>query len=83
MTENSISVNKEKDGNMNRKNGISHVLMRNKSINNEDVKKILETKKLLESRSRKFLKVSHKNFLMNILKNRSLFNSLTEVMGGE
>ena len=79
MPENSI-VNKEKDGNMNRLNGMTQIQTRNKSMHNEDVKKILSIKRLLESKRKRFFKVSDKNMILGFLKNRYLFNSLTEVM---
>ena len=82
VPENSI-VNKEKDGNMNRLNGMTQIQTRNKSMHNEDVKKILSIKRLLESKRKRFFKVSDKNMILGFLKNRYLFNSLTEVMDGE
>ena len=57
--------------------------MRKGGMHNNDVKRILQIKRLLESKRTRVFRVKERNLIMNFLRNRSLFNSLTEVMDGE
>ena len=51
--------------------------------NNEGVKRVLQMRRLLESRRIRYFSVRERIFILTFLRNRSLFNSLAEVMEGE
>ena len=51
--------------------------------NDEDVKRVLQMRRLLESRRIRYFNNRERTFIVAFLRNRNLFKSLGEVMDGE
>lgn len=76
---------KMRDGDMNRIQGISSQMSvrTNGGVRNKEFNSLLKIKTKLESKRSAILSTHDRNRLLNLVRNRSSFKQLTEMMDGE